>query len=99
MERDNDSAQTGLKKNHPNSKVDETGDLKSSDEDLSLSNQRRLQDEDISAATLRLDVERDTDSAETSLKKNPPKEETDDLKSSAQDRQASKEDVFSPGRG
>ncbi len=53
-------------------------------------------------ATMRLDVERDNDSAETGLKKNPPnskKEETDDLKSAGQDRQASNEDVFSPGRG
>ncbi len=103
-ERDNDSAETGLKKNPPNSKEGETGDLKSSDEDLSLLNQRRLENEDNSAATLRLDVERDSDSAETGLKKNPPnskegESETDDLKSSAQDRQASNEDVFSPGRG
>jgi hypothetical protein len=79
--------------------VDAPDYLKSSDEDLSLLNQRRLENEDNSAATLRLDVERDNDSAENSLKKNPTKEETDDLKSAAQDRQASNEDVFSPGRG
>jgi hypothetical protein len=102
VERDNDSAETSLKRNPPNFTGDETDDLKSSDENLSLLNQRRLEDEEITAATLRLDVERDNDSAETGLKKNPPnskEDETDDLKSSAQDRQASKEDVFSPGRG
>ncbi len=102
VERDNDSAETSLKKNPPNSKEEETGDLKSSDEDLSLLNQRRLDNEDNAAATLRLEVEGDNDSAETSLKKNHPNSkdnETDDLKSSAQDRQASNEDVFSPGRG